>query len=115
MEALTGKLFPYEPMHQWLSYGGSDKAGDAFSKREFSFTLANDIYIRSAKPVFCASPLLLLACSHLRGQRVHALTPRSRSNAVRIPELTTNAYLCDFVRLLALRSYHGQIPELLLS
>ena len=44
----AGKLFPYEPMHQWLSYGGSDRAGDAFSKREFSFTLANDIYIRSA-------------------------------------------------------------------
>ena len=44
----AGKLFPYEPMHQWLSYGGSDRAADAFSKREFSFTLANDVYIRSA-------------------------------------------------------------------
>lgn len=46
----SGKLFPYEPMHQWLSYGGSDKAGDAFSKREFSFTLNNDIYIRFGLP-----------------------------------------------------------------
>ena len=33
-------------MHQWLSFGGSDRAGDVFAKREFSFTLANDIYIR---------------------------------------------------------------------
>eukprot|EP00802_Teleaulax_amphioxeia_P012496 Tamp_12539.p1 GENE.Tamp_12539~~Tamp_12539.p1 ORF type:complete len:428 (-),score=116.25 Tamp_12539:503-1786(-) len=46
MRVYYSKLFPYEPMHQWLSYGGSDRAGDAFSKREFSFTLANDIYIR---------------------------------------------------------------------
>ena len=37
-------------MHQWLSYNGSEKAGDAFSKREFSFTLANDIYIRCGPP-----------------------------------------------------------------
>ena len=48
MRVATGKLFPYAPMHQWLSYGGSDKAGDSFSKREFSFTLKDDIYIRSA-------------------------------------------------------------------
>ena len=30
-------------MHQWLSTGR--KGEDSFSKREFSFTLANDIYI----------------------------------------------------------------------
>ena len=55
----AGKLFPYEPMHQWLSYGGSDRAADAFSKREFSFTLANDVYIRSAPrapPPPCIAP-----------------------------------------------------------
>jgi hypothetical protein len=36
-------------MYQWLSYGNSDKdstVSEAFSRREFSFTLANDIYIR---------------------------------------------------------------------
>jgi|LauGreDrversion2_3_1035106.scaffolds.fasta_scaffold600856_1 hypothetical protein len=46
-------------MHQWLSYGGSDRAADAFSKREFSFTLANDVYIRSAPrapPPPCIAP-----------------------------------------------------------
>jgi DNA primase small subunit len=46
MRVYYSKLFPYEPMHQWLSYGGSDKPGDVFSKREFSFTLKNDIYCR---------------------------------------------------------------------
>ena len=58
MRVATGKLFPYAPMHQWLSYGGSDKAGDSFSKREFSFTLKDDIYIRSAP--FCPLFLILL-------------------------------------------------------
>jgi hypothetical protein len=61
MRVATGKLFPYAPMHQWLSYGGSDKAGDSFSKREFSFTLKDDIYIRSAPlcPLFL---ILFLTC-----------------------------------------------------
>ncbi|KAJ1475771.1 hypothetical protein T484DRAFT_1633476, partial [Baffinella frigidus] len=38
------RLFPYEAMHSWLSCGR--KGEDAFAKREFSYTLANDIYIR---------------------------------------------------------------------
>ena len=40
----AGKLFPYEVMHAWLSSGR--KSEDCFAKREFSYTLANDIYIR---------------------------------------------------------------------
>ena len=46
------RLFPYEQMFSWLSYG-HDPASDSplvqkdfFSKREFSFTMADDIYIR---------------------------------------------------------------------
>jgi hypothetical protein len=58
----SGKLFPYEPMHQWLSYGGSDRAVDAFSKREFSFTLANDVYIRSAPRAPPPQDRALLRC-----------------------------------------------------
>jgi hypothetical protein len=34
-------------MYRWLAYGGQGATpGDNFSRREFSFTLANDIYIR---------------------------------------------------------------------
>jgi hypothetical protein len=34
-------------MYRWLAYGGQGAtSGDNFSRREFSFTLANDIYIR---------------------------------------------------------------------
>jgi len=36
------RLFPYSPMFEWLSYGDQD----LFWRREFSFTLANDVYIR---------------------------------------------------------------------
>lgn len=40
-------IFPVEKMYKWLSYGG-DLIGekDFFFRREFSFTLENDIYIR---------------------------------------------------------------------
>ncbi|OAY79889.1 DNA primase small subunit [Ananas comosus] len=45
-----GKLFPYADMFKWLSYGNDGKhpACDHsyFGRREFSFTLENDIYIR---------------------------------------------------------------------
>jgi len=36
------QLFPYAQMAEWLSYGDAD----VFFRREFSFTLANDIYVR---------------------------------------------------------------------
>jgi DNA primase small subunit len=36
------KLYPYNAMYQWISYGEQD----LFWRREFSFTLANDVYIR---------------------------------------------------------------------
>eukprot|EP00281_Chroomonas_sp_CCMP1168_P033808 CAMPEP_0206248572 /NCGR_PEP_ID=MMETSP0047_2-20121206/20442_1 /ASSEMBLY_ACC=CAM_ASM_000192 /TAXON_ID=195065 /ORGANISM="Chroomonas mesostigmatica_cf, Strain CCMP1168" /LENGTH=423 /DNA_ID=CAMNT_0053674227 /DNA_START=28 /DNA_END=1300 /DNA_ORIENTATION=- len=41
-------LFPYAQMYRWLSYSGNAEPakGDAFSRREFSFTLKDDIYIR---------------------------------------------------------------------
>ena len=38
-------LFPYEEMYRWLSYN-ADVSGDCFKRREFSFTIENDIYIR---------------------------------------------------------------------
>lgn len=38
------KLFPYNPYFRWLNYGGVHKG--YFSRREFSFTLKDDIYIR---------------------------------------------------------------------
>ncbi|KAH3783408.1 hypothetical protein DPMN_161345 [Dreissena polymorpha] len=38
------KFFPYGPYYRWLNYGGVPK--DYFNKREFSFTLKDDIYIR---------------------------------------------------------------------
>ena len=47
------RLFPYEPMFRWLSYGNDPEGKnhakvdkDFFLKREWSFTLADDIYIR---------------------------------------------------------------------
>ncbi|KAI9397946.1 hypothetical protein POPTR_003G104700v4 [Populus trichocarpa] len=44
------KLFPYADMFKWMSYGNDGKhpACDQsyFSRREFSFTLENDIYLR---------------------------------------------------------------------
>ncbi|XP_066958334.1 DNA primase small subunit [Macrobrachium rosenbergii] len=38
------RLFPYEQYYRWLSYGGVPKT--YFPYREFSFTLADDIYVR---------------------------------------------------------------------
>lgn len=48
------RLFPYEAMFNWLSYGNDperqiipdDPEKDYFSKREWSFTIEDDIYIR---------------------------------------------------------------------
>ncbi len=39
------RLFPYEPYIKWLN-GGAQGTTNALSKREFSFTLQDDIYIR---------------------------------------------------------------------
>ncbi|XP_078034870.1 DNA primase small subunit [Augochlora pura] len=36
------RLFPFYDFYRWLSYGSSN----TFSRREFSFTLNNDVYIR---------------------------------------------------------------------
>ncbi|KAJ7515196.1 hypothetical protein O6H91_22G005100 [Diphasiastrum complanatum] len=45
-----GRLFPFDEMHKWLSYGhdGKHPGCDStfFSRREFSFTLEHDIYVR---------------------------------------------------------------------
>ncbi|XP_068245824.1 DNA primase small subunit [Palaemon carinicauda] len=38
------RLFPYEQYYRWLSYGGVPKT--CFPYREFSFTIADDIYLR---------------------------------------------------------------------
>uniref|UniRef100_A0A2P2I069 DNA primase n=1 Tax=Hirondellea gigas TaxID=1518452 RepID=A0A2P2I069_9CRUS len=38
------RLFPYSLFYKWLSYGNVDK--HYFTHREFSFTLADDIYLR---------------------------------------------------------------------
>ncbi|XP_018013862.1 DNA primase small subunit-like [Hyalella azteca] len=38
------RLFPYSQFYKWLAYGNVDK--QYFSHREFSFTLADDIYLR---------------------------------------------------------------------
>uniref|UniRef100_A0A8C8RNH9 DNA primase n=1 Tax=Pelusios castaneus TaxID=367368 RepID=A0A8C8RNH9_9SAUR len=38
------RLFPYGPYGRWLSYGGVVK--NYFQRREFSFTLRDDIYVR---------------------------------------------------------------------
>lgn len=37
-------LFPFGPYYSWLSYGGYDKG--ILGRREFSFTLKDDIYVR---------------------------------------------------------------------
>lgn len=48
----VARLFPYDAMFHWLSYGNdpsSDRQGikkDFFGRREWSFTMENDIYIR---------------------------------------------------------------------
>jgi DNA primase small subunit len=50
--SLAGRLFPFETFYRWLSYGtdknddGSSSVSKYFNCREFSFTLAGDIYIR---------------------------------------------------------------------
>lgn len=47
-----GRLFPYEAMFRWLSYGNDPSSEnefvekDFFSHREWSFTIEDDIYIR---------------------------------------------------------------------
>ncbi|XP_073313812.1 uncharacterized protein [Primulina huaijiensis] len=45
-----GKFFPYADMHKWMSYGNDGKHPGCdhsyFGRREFSFTLDNDIYLR---------------------------------------------------------------------
>jgi len=47
-----GRLFPYDVLYDWLSYGNDPRKEsiaieeDFFSKREFSFTIQDDIYIR---------------------------------------------------------------------
>ena len=46
-----GRLFPFDLMYEWLSYSGPGAASGAnssevFSRRELSFTLKDDIYIR---------------------------------------------------------------------
>ena len=38
------RLFPYEPYCRWLGAGNTDKT--FLARREFSFTLQDDIYIR---------------------------------------------------------------------
>ncbi|XP_010262965.1 PREDICTED: DNA primase small subunit isoform X1 [Nelumbo nucifera] len=50
LKAYYGKLFPHAEMFKWMSYGNDGKhpACDHsyFGRREFSFTLDNDIYLR---------------------------------------------------------------------
>ena len=47
-----GRLFPYRVMFDWLSYGNDPSREnrlvdpDFFLRREFSFTIEDDIYIR---------------------------------------------------------------------
>ena len=47
-----GRLFPYDALFNWLSYGNDPQKENTaidksfFSKREFSFTIQDDIYIR---------------------------------------------------------------------
>uniref|UniRef100_A0A7N1A1W3 DNA primase n=1 Tax=Kalanchoe fedtschenkoi TaxID=63787 RepID=A0A7N1A1W3_KALFE len=45
-----GKLFPYADLYKWMCYGHDGKHPGCdqsyFSRREFSFTLENDIYLR---------------------------------------------------------------------
>ncbi|KAG2307928.1 hypothetical protein Bca52824_027676 [Brassica carinata] len=46
----AGNLFPYSDIHKWLSYGHDGKHPGCdeyyFGRREFSFTLENDVYLR---------------------------------------------------------------------
>jgi DNA primase small subunit len=42
-----GRLFPYESMYNWLSYDSSSAVDSCyFGRREWSFTIEDDIYIR---------------------------------------------------------------------
>lgn len=42
----AGRLFPYDEMFNWLSYGNDPRENDYFLRREWSFTIEDDIYIR---------------------------------------------------------------------
>lgn len=47
LQIYYARLFPFDLLHQWLSYGGS--GSNTFSRREFSFTLdksGEEIYMR---------------------------------------------------------------------
>ena len=44
MKTFYQKLFPFKDFYAWLSYGNIPKY--YFANREFSFTLASDVYIR---------------------------------------------------------------------
>ncbi|CAO2819201.1 unnamed protein product [Amaranthus hypochondriacus] len=50
LKAYYAKLFPYSDMFKWLSYGNDGKHPGCdqsyFGRREFSFTLEDDIYLR---------------------------------------------------------------------
>jgi len=51
LQIFYSRLFPYEQMFDWLSYShdpkdATDPDRDLFYRREFSFTKANDVYIR---------------------------------------------------------------------
>ncbi|CAH9124861.1 unnamed protein product [Cuscuta epithymum] len=50
LKVYYGKLFPYVDMFKWLSYGNDGKHPGCdqsyFGRREFSFTLDNNIYLR---------------------------------------------------------------------
>ncbi|KFK32988.1 hypothetical protein AALP_AA6G314800 [Arabis alpina] len=50
LQLYYGKLFPYIEFHKWLSYGHDGKHPGCdesyFNRREFSFTLQNDVYTR---------------------------------------------------------------------
>lgn len=54
MVSLAARLFPYQEMYNWLSYpttpssanGGAAAKSDLFGRREWSFTMEDDIYIR---------------------------------------------------------------------
>lgn len=51
-QIMTGRLFPYDEMFNWLSYGNDPSREneqtdrDHFLRREWSFTIEDDIYIR---------------------------------------------------------------------
>nr|GMC98117.1 DNA primase small subunit [Ipomoea batatas] len=50
LKVYYGRLFPYVDMFKWLSYGNDGKHPGCdqsyFGRREFSFTLDNNIYLR---------------------------------------------------------------------